>query len=411
MRIWTFASPLLHLALLSALSACSSVPVPGDAEGEPGVGAYFAEEAVAEADPSGDDPFETATGPGDDGAALTDLATPAPSVTLFLNRHGGAFRRGPSSSSTNRSSLVPGESAELKPYGGSDDGWREVVDCIGEQFAPFNVAITEEEPREGEYIEVVVGDRPTSLGLPSKVVGIAPMDTRGCRVIKKAVVFVFAEQVGERRSRRVCEVAAQEVGHALGLDHEFLCEDPMSYLKGCRAPKVFQNVDARCGEHSSRDCMCGGETQNSMQVLAKKLGLKDGSMLPPPQVDEAPPEIAFVETDARSSTGGEEVVVAAQVDDDVSVSQVELVWEEDGKEVAAPCSKASPGATCRRDGDRFSWRLRNGDVSRSLRLRAEDAAGNVTVRETAAPRRDSLAGAEPVRRPSKSGRSRTGSSA
>ena len=36
---------------------------------------------------------------------------------------------------------------------------------------------------------------------------------------------------------------AQETGHTFGLDHAFLCADPMTYLDGCTLPKQFQDVD------------------------------------------------------------------------------------------------------------------------------------------------------------------------
>ena len=63
----------------------------------------------------------------------------------------------------------------------------------------------------------------------------------------------------------LCETVTQEVAHAFTLDHELLCEDPMTYLDGCGA-KSFQNVLAPCGEYEERPCSCGDPAgQNSVQ--------------------------------------------------------------------------------------------------------------------------------------------------
>lgn len=383
MRSWSFAKPSLLLALLITPLACAprherpvALAAPGDAEGEParsvtaegGVapeeGASFAEELT-----------------GDIVGDLEGDGFTRPPVTLFLNRRGGTFTKGSSHSALDRSSLVPASSsrATLAPFAGDEAQWREIVDCVGDQFAPFNVRLTEEEPTSGKYIEVVFGDRPDALGLPWKVAGIAPMDTKHGRTIERAVVFIFTERLGEERTGRICEVAAQEVGHAFGLDHEFLCEDPMSYLKGCSGTKVFQNIDARCGEHSPRDCSNGKKTQNSLQVLATKLGVRAGFSLPPPAVDQAPPQIALLDADDAEIDDEDVGLIAARVDDDVSVSRVELVWEEGGEERSVACPKSTETGRCRREGDRYVWRVKASRDARGFRVRAADAAGNVTV--------------------------------
>lgn len=215
-----------------------------------------------------------------------------PSLTLFLNRRGGRFTWGRSDSARNTSSLVPRgqQPVEISPFAGSDEEWAAVTGCLNEQFAPYRVIVTESEPARGSYMEVVVGDVPQRLGLSSKTVGIAPMDASGKQVIERAVVFVFSQRIGEARTHRICEVAAQEVGHALGLDHAYLCEDPMSYLRGCGA-KTFQNADVPCGEHAPRRCRSGAATQNTVAHLARRLGIRQHAALPPTRVapDGMPP--------------------------------------------------------------------------------------------------------------------------
>lgn len=355
-------------ALLAAAGEAHEGAAVGEADGDPTSCMYFAE----------DDPGSGAG--GEQVSAFLEDPSPRP-VTVYLNRHGGTYTEGASSSSENRSPMVPCGVAEIRAYEGHDAAWRDVVDCVREQFADFGVEVTDEEPSSGAYIEVVVGDHPKALGLANKIGGIAPIDTYRCRVLDEAVAFVFSERIGEENTQRICEVVAHEAGHTMGLDHAFLCEDPMTYLKGCGA-KVFQNVDTRCGEKDSRDCACGRELQNSVQVLAGNVGMRDGREPPPAVVDEAPPEIDVLEPVGDVSVdedGG--VRVTVEIDDDVSVSQAQLLWDEGGDEVAFPCPSASELFACRREGNRYQWWIRAEAGEPRFRVRAEDAAGHVSVTE------------------------------
>jgi hypothetical protein len=60
---------------------------------------------------------------------------------------------------------------------------------------------------------------------------------------------------------------------SFGLDHEYLCADPMTYLGGC-GQKSFQNVGLM-RQYSARSCNCGGGTQNSVQMLLDANGPAD----------------------------------------------------------------------------------------------------------------------------------------
>src|SRR5690606_29976970 len=83
--------------------------------------------------------------------------------------------------------------------------------------------------------------------------------------------------------RTLCEVTAHEVGHAAGLEHEYLCEDPMTYLRGC-GEKSFQDVSSRCGTTEPRDCVCG-PTQNTVAHLFDTFGPRPGADLEAPAVE------------------------------------------------------------------------------------------------------------------------------
>jgi hypothetical protein len=186
--------------------------------------------------------------------------------------------------------------------------------CVWQMYAPFDVEVTDVDPGPAPHIESMVGGTPGQVGMSQGVGGVAPMNT-DCSVVERAIVFTFADVYGDD-VQSICETVAQESAHALGLDHEHLCQDPMTYLYGCGA-KSFQDVDADCGEYSARECMCGGTTQNSVQTLLQILGASDRT---PPAV-----EITEPANGAQVDPGFK---VASTTSDDKGVSKVDL-WIDD----------------------------------------------------------------------------------
>src|SRR5262249_37290971 len=114
----------------------------------------------------------------------------------------------------------------------------------------------------------------------------------------------------------MCEVTAQEVGHAFGMEHEYLCQDPMTYLHGCGA-KTFQDMPAPCGEFMTRPCACGGASQNSVQHLFSVLG--PAEKVPPTVTVNSP-------ADEDTVMAGFSVDVAAT--DNYLVARVELYVDD-----------------------------------------------------------------------------------
>ncbi|HUH04009.1 MAG TPA: hypothetical protein VML75_18560 [Kofleriaceae bacterium] len=206
------------------------------------------------------------------------LAAPKHRV-IYMNRHGGTFTPGDSNSRTNRSSIVSYTSS-IPAWNVSAAGWQEVMDCMRELWAPFDVEITDVDPGDVLHIESVVAGRPQDIGMQSGIGGVSPFD---CGIIETSIVFTFAEVYGTGY-RNICETAAQEVAHSFGLDHEYMCSDPMTYLYGC-GEKSFQDVAAPCGEYSARSCSCGGSTQNSVELLLAYNGPRPGDPEPPPLDD------------------------------------------------------------------------------------------------------------------------------
>ncbi|MCK6546223.1 Ig-like domain-containing protein [Myxococcota bacterium] len=300
-----------------------------------------------------------------------------PPLPIFLNRNGGTYSPGQDDSRFN-TSIVPNRQSTVSAYAGSNAQWQQIVDCITEMFAPYNVVITETEPAGGEYVESVIGGRPGQLGLPNGVGGVAPIDSFNCSIIPNAIVFTFAEVVGNA-PQESCEIAAQEIAHAFSLDHEYYCPDPMTYLSGC-GDKTFRDYDAQCGEYSPRACNCNRARQNSVQTLIQKLGTNTGQPPPPPPNDPTPPTVT-VNSPANNATLPQDstIQVSATVTDNIQVSAVELVWSFNNSVFACPGQSGGGAVSCTVSGSNYTWSIRVGQGARTFQVRAYDTAGNVTT--------------------------------
>jgi hypothetical protein len=219
---------------------------------------------------------------------------------IFMNRAGGTYAPGNNDARTNRSSLAK-RTVTIAPWSVNDAGWAQVMSCVRQIYAPFNVTITDVDPGNTPHVESVVAGRPSDLSLDDGVGGVSPF-TLDCGVIPNAVVYTFAEIYGNDLET-VCEVVAQETAHSFGLDHEILASDPMTYLD-FEGLKQFRDADVKCGEFQQRACgLPGGavcrESQNSYKLLAERIGLaagtaavaitspRDGTVVPPSFVLEA----------------------------------------------------------------------------------------------------------------------------
>jgi len=281
---------------------------------------------------------------------------------IYMNKDGATLSSGWSDSGTNVSSLVD-NTVNYPAWSVSASGWNQVMSCMTDIFAPFNITITDVRPSSGDFIMSMIGGYPQNVGFQQGVGGVSPFS---CGIIDRSVVFTFAEVYGSDY-RGICETAAQEAAHSFGLDHEYLCADPMTYLYGC-GNKTFQNTNAQCGEYSARACQCGGSTQNSVEMLSAASG--------PADVQAPLVEITFPANNATVAPGFQ---VNANASDNNTVTRVELYIDGTlaGTRSSAPWNFSTSGSLS--------------DGAHSVRVVASDGANetdatiNVTVDNGAPP--------------------------
>ncbi len=222
---------------------------------------------------------------------------------LYMNRcaAGCTVTPGGNSARTNTSS-IPEAVTNLSAFTHGDETWDAVVACVRQTYAPYGVEIVTAEPTGDEsYVEVMVAGAPAEMDLGATTLGIAPLAV-DCSAQQNVLAFAFANvHSGRDLVVELCATVAHEAGHTYGLDHEFDCDDPMTYLVGC-GQKFFLNVAAPCGEFDGpRTCRCTGATQNSHVKLSTELGT--GTLPPGPTVSFSYPADGAIVQDGFSIFG------------------------------------------------------------------------------------------------------------
>jgi MYXO-CTERM domain-containing protein len=276
--------------------------------------------------------------------------------TLFLNRCPGGItllQAAEDNSSANQSSIVTG-SISLNEYPFGDAAWTEVVAGVREIFSPFGITVTDIDPTPATHDEVIVCGSDVAAGFDGAA-GVAPYT---CGPITDAITFTFPETIGND-ARFTIETIAQEAAHAWGLDHEFKCEDPMTYLLDC-GDKSFQQGDYPCGEYEARACQCGGNTQNSYAHILALFG--NGT----PDTQQPLASITYP-ADGDRFAPGDDFDLTISVSDDVEVRRVFLYAA--GEQSASDESSPFEG-----------WRIDDIPAgTHELYIEAEDAAGNLGI--------------------------------
>ncbi len=214
------------------------------------------------------------------------------SNVIYLNNckpNGCQVSPGNENSAMNRSS-IPNQPSTVQAFAYSDAVWDQVVQCVRETYAPFNVQIVTERPTTAGYHMAIAAGRPQDVQMQSGVGGVSPFT---CGFINGGISFSFANIYGPDVDE-ICWTIAQETAHSWGLDHKFDNKDPMTYLQSGPSRKQFQNMAGPCGEFQARGCSCGGSQMNSYQAILSTFG-PSGPPTPPTVTITAPANGATVD--------------------------------------------------------------------------------------------------------------------
>jgi hypothetical protein len=298
--------------------------------------------------------------------ALLLAASPAHAqVTVFLDGGGGEIRGGRDDAARDTSSIAYGAvgdgAIDVPAFRGGARRWRALAACVRDRFAEFDLDVVTERPDGAGFTRVMIGGEPSMLGYGEGAGGVAPYTGD---VVRGAVAFVFADALGGD-VEQLCDATVHEIGHTLGLDHAYRCEDPMSYLHGC-GEKRFADVEAACGEEGERRCGDGEDTQNSWQILARNVGLRDDAPAPAPD-----PTVSIDIADELAGNQWIDVLVHTTG----GVDDVDLAWASEDQQFVITCSETPDGlpVACTRDGDTFRFQLNVGLGLRAMVAQARTA--------------------------------------
>jgi len=247
-------------------------------------------------------------------SAGTDQLAAGTPLIIYVNKNGVTLTPGDNDSRSNRSTLVQ-QTTAIPAYTTTDAAWSSIMSCFRKMYEPFNVTVTDVDPGNVEHMESIVTTLSSTIGLDPNIGGVSPY-TIGCTAIPNSIVFTFAKAFNDD-PETICEVMAQETAHSVGLDHEMLASDPMTYLS-YNGLQAFRDQAVSCGEFQNRACGLQGEcgsTQNSYQVMMTRVGPGGSSGIP---------EIAIT-SPANGATVPPGFTVSTSASDDGTVSRVELL--------------------------------------------------------------------------------------
>ncbi|MCE9579737.1 MAG: hypothetical protein K8W52_41850 [Deltaproteobacteria bacterium] len=225
-------------------------------------------------------------------AAFTASALGDPiSPIIFMNRCTGgctltaSSRNDARTNETTIPSAPDGTTVQFPAFPFDDATWQAFMACAREVYSPYDVTVTDVDPGTSViHHEVIVAGTPDLVGLGSSILGIAPV-AGDCLPKNNNISFDFAANHTPNDVLELCATATHESAHSWGLDHEFDCTDPMTYLTGC-GEKFFRNRTIVCGEFEAqgpRDCACG-PGQNSHAIITSVFGAGQ-TTVPPPTAD------------------------------------------------------------------------------------------------------------------------------
>jgi hypothetical protein len=277
---------------------------------------------------------------------------------IFVNFDGAQLESGWDDSTQDITQI--GELAgSFSSYGDDATAREAVMQAVREDWADFDVVITDSRPASGDYTMAMVG--PTNP-YGGGVLGIAPLDCDDEQTHNN-IVFAFHSANDQFSESTTATTIGQEVAHSYGLEHVNAESDIMNpYNAGGNATFRDECISitggANCGSQHSAEC--GSSTsQNSYQELMTLFGASTP--------DTAAPTVAITSpADGAEFSVGDDFEIVVEASDDNVVEGVTLF--NNGTESESDASEP------------YGWGVTNvPEGMYEFYVEATDPAGNVAT--------------------------------
>lgn len=232
-------------------------------------------------------------------------------TSIFLNFFGGKLKNG-TNASESESPCVQG-TIDYPGYAAGEQNALAIIQVFKDAAEPFGMRILYDKfpPKHLPYSQVMMGGRPSIIGLPNGVLGVACNLDCGDSWWRDTT-FAFTEGVNDIPT--LGTTALQEAAHAWGLDHIDGANNIM-YPYATPGIKVWADTCTKynaatggIGCMPTHEQFCPQGSQNDVAELMAYFG--------PNSVDSEPPTVKMLSpTDGQMYTKGDTLHIEVEVDD------------------------------------------------------------------------------------------------
>jgi MYXO-CTERM domain-containing protein len=279
---------------------------------------------------------------------------------IFVNFDGAQLNDGWDDSTTNTTQI--GQLVGNFAAYGNGAKRDATMQAVRDDWAPYNVIITETRPASGDYTMCMTG--PTNP-YGGGVLGIAPLDCNDSQTPNN-IVYAFHSANDQFDASTQATTIGQEVAHSYGLEHVDEPGDVMNPYNAGGDPSFTDQCigvvgGVVCGEQHAAECGSSNQ-QNSHRELLTLFGSATPDTASPTVAITAPADGATFDTGATFE-------ITVEASDDVEIDQV-ILYNND-EEIESDGS--SP----------YGWTVNDAPAGNYVfYVEAYDTAGNVSMSDT-----------------------------
>ncbi len=253
-----------------------------------------------------------------DAPRLRNPGDPKPQASqgrIFINFDGANLSSGWDNATTNTTQI--NECAGNFAAYGNGAKRDAVIQAVKEDWADFDVVITDARPNSGDYTMAMVGP---SNPFGGGVLGIAPLDCNDSQTHNN-IVYAFHSVNDNFSASTTATTIGQEVAHSYGLEHVNEPGDIMNPYNAGGDPSFRDECiaitgGANCGNQHAAECG-SGSVQNSYRELLRLFGASTP--------DTAAPMVTITSpTDGAQYLVGDDFQITVDATDDGDIDHVVL---------------------------------------------------------------------------------------